>query len=351
MKRLMVLLLLVPLAFAAWQSVAAMAMATSAILLAGIYIIGFGLSISELQILAKEEFFQLIALMVMIAALWGGDGILNSVSTNMAFAGDAGTMQNASVIILADWRANVSSALGGLAAMDQSISIEASKGGQCNIFGIGYSVSGCGGYSMLAAPLSMAGGIVGFAIAEIASMERLVQISMNYALNFILPLGILLRTFKMTRGAGGFMIALAVSMHIMLPAGIIFNSMLAETFLADQATLAEEGKTPEYPPVPAEATIMECTGMDTGVIGDSEGISTAVKTYGLAASVDTSTNEGKAVTSYLNMRNALRSYLYAMLIEATMGPILALLLMVASLRALTSIAGAEVDVSAVSRFI
>ncbi len=346
MKRLMVFLLLVPLAFAAWQSVAAMAMVTSAILLAAVYIVGFGLSISELQILAKEEFFQLLALMVMIAALWGGDGILNSISTNTAFTGGAPTMQNASFVILEGWSSDVKDALAGLAHMDQNISVEASKGGQCNIFGMGYSISGCGGYSMLAAPLSMAGGIVGFAMAEIAAMERLVQISIDYALNFILPLGILLRTFKMTRGAGGFMIALAVAMHIMLPAGIIFNSMLAQTFLADSTASADYAA-----PLDKSVSITACDSMDTMTLGDSDSISKKVKSDGLDASVDTSTNEGRAVNSYLNMRNALKGYLYAMVIEATMGPILALLLMVASLRTLTSIAGAEVDVSAVSRFV
>jgi hypothetical protein len=40
-----------------------------------------------------------------------------------------------------------------------------------------------------------------------------------------------------------------------------------------------------------------------------------------------------------------------MLAKATLGPVLALLMMMAGIRTLTSIAGAEVDVSAISRFV
>ncbi|MDD5171782.1 MAG: hypothetical protein PHF60_01980 [Candidatus ainarchaeum sp.] len=342
MKKLMLLLLLVPLAFATWQTVAAMAIITSAALLAGVYILGFGLGINELQILAKEELFQLIALMVMMVALWGGDGILNGISVSPEFAGESATMQDASLEILDAWTADVEATLNEMKSMDKAISVEASRGGQCSLFGMGYSVTACGGYSMLAAPLSMAGSISGFAMAEVAAMRRLVEITIDYGLSFILPLGIILRTFKMTRGAGGFLIALAVSMHIMLPAGIIFNSMLAETFLADSVASAD------YPSSPQGVTIMECEPLNTrGSIGDS--IVTAFASLG--TNIDTDSNEGKAAQAYKDMRGSIRSYLYVLLIEATIGPIIALLLMIGSLRALSVAAGTDVDVSAISRFV
>jgi hypothetical protein len=344
MKKLMLLLLLVPLAFAGWQTVAAMAIITSGALLAAVYIIGFGLGINELQILAKEELFQLLALMVMMVALWGGDGILNGISTSPEFAGDSDTMQEASLDILDDWKANVTSALNAMKDVDKAVSVEGSRGGQCSLFGMGYSVSACGGFSMLAAPLSMAGNIAGFAMAEVAGMRRLVEIAMEYGLSLILPLGIILRTFKMTRGAGGFLIALAVSMHIMLPAGIIFNSMLAETFLDDDD--ASEGY--EETPQGIDMTDLECEPMNTrGSIGDS--IVTAFVSGGTNIEMDS--NEGKAANAYNDMRGSIRSYLYALLIEATMGPIIALLLMIGSIRALSAAAGADVDVSAISRFV
>jgi hypothetical protein len=62
-------------------------------------------------------------------------------------------------------------------------------------------------------------------------------------------------------------------------------------------------------------------------------------------------NERRSVGTYCMLRSYIRGYLYLMLAKATLGPVLALLMMMAGIRTLTSIAGAEVDVSAISRFV
>jgi len=351
MKKLMLLLLMVPLAFAAtgWEPIAAMAIFISGTLLAAVYIVGFGLGISELQMIAKEELFQLIALLIIIAALTGTNGILNGISTNAAFKSDASSMQDLGLDVVGTWNESLSTALGNLATMDKAISIEGSAGGQCSILGMGYSVSGCGGYSMLATPLSMAGGIAGFAVAEVSAMERLLEITKKYALSFILPLGIILRTFKMTRGAGGFLIALAVSMHIMLPAGAIFGEMLAVTFLDDSAASAG------YEDDPGTVSMGTCNPLETESVSGFKSMTNSILEAdgpGLPdASIGSGTNDGKAMNAYKKMRAKLKDYLFTMLIRATLGPVLALLLMMSGLRALSAIAGADVDVSAISRFV
>lgn len=326
MKRMVLFLLLVPMAFAAWQSVAALAMGISLTILTILFMVGFGFGIDSLKMMAKEEFFQLIALGVLMVALIGTDSILNAISTNEAFIeGSATTMQETAGNILDSSLTNMTTVMNNIGTYDMNASLEASKASQCSISGMGYTVSSCGGYTMLAAPISMAGGIAGFAIGELSAMKKLVEVSDAYALSLLLPVGIVLRTLKITRGAGGLLIALGISMHIMLPAGVIFNAMLAATFAAD--TTASSG----YPAAPAIITIAECKPEQTAlVVGES--------------------NEDRAVKAFTDLRSNLKTYLFQVMIMATLGPVISLLMLAGSIRALTSLAGAEVDVSAISRF-
>ncbi|MCI0503743.1 hypothetical protein L0Y65_03460 [Candidatus Micrarchaeota archaeon] len=329
----LLIILMAPVAFAAWQGTAAVAIMTSAGILGIIYMIGMGFGINELQMTAKEEFFQLIAMMVMIALLVGGDSILNAISANPAFSGSGSTtLQGAANASIDITLANVTALMDSIAETDHDAAIEGSKASSCSILGMGYSVSGCGSYTMLSAPLSMAGGITGFAVGELYTMKRLIELSTAFAFPFLLPLGIVLRTFKFTRGAGGLLIALAISLHILLPMGVIFNDMLGATFL-DPPGAADDALSAPYQAGLQNVTL-ECNPGATGEewwSGDS--------------------NAANAVRGYHALRDNLRVYLFTMLVQATLGPVLALLMMSTGLRTLTSLAGAEVDVSAISRFV
>ncbi len=332
MKKTLLLLMLLPLAFAApWQGTAALAVAASAGLLAVLYMAGMGFGISEFQMMAKEEFFQLIALGVMLAALVGTNSLIDGISTSPALtdctrAGGCATLQDAAGYSLATSLGTLSATFASIAEFDMDVSVATSKASQCSIMGVGYSISSCGGYSLLATPLSMAGGIAGFAMGELYAMKRLVGVSAQYALSLLLPLGIILRTFRLTRGAGGLLIALAISLHIVLPAGVVFNDMLAATFMGTGLPAAQLSLTAPYKGSPSSMDI-DC---DAQAIGSGE--------------------KG-AVDSYNGLRGDLRKYLYVMLVLATLGPVISLLMFAASLRALTSLAGAEVDVSALARFV
>ncbi len=327
--RLMIALLFlmaVPLSFAAWQTTAAMAIMISAGFLGVLFMVGMGLGINELQITAKEEFFQLIALMIMMVLLVGGDSVINSISENPDLTGGAPTLQAAAIQSVDTTLGGVTALMSSIAGTDRAAAQEGSKASQCSILGMGYSVSGCGSYTMLATPLSMAGGITGFAVGELYTIKRLIQLSVGFAFPFLLPLGIVLRTFKFTRGAGGLLIALAISLHIMLPLGIIFNDMLGATFLDPPGTVNDALATP-YTGSPGSVDL-DCNPGDTG-----------------------DDNLDNAVNGYRTLRSNIRKYLYTMLVQATLGPVLALLMMATSLRVLTSIMGAEVDVNVISRFV
>jgi len=320
---------MVPMAFAAWQNIALLAFGISAGLLAVIYMVGFGFGLNEMQMMAKEELVQLIVFGLLLATLVGGDSILNSISTNEGLAQGSATMQDAATLIIDDIIDDSGEIMDQISSYDLQISREASKSSQCSIMGMGYTVSGCGGYTVLAAPLSIAGNIVGFSIGELSAMKRLIQITKEFALNLLLPLGIVLRTVKFTRGAGGLLIALGVALYIMLPAGIIFNEMMAATFLDDDDEFDAELV---YGPAAPTANIAECNAGD-------------------AASLTTTGNEDNAKEAYRGLRSDIRKYIYTALVRATLGPVISLLLVAASIKAITSLAGAEIDISAISRFV
>ncbi len=323
-KILLVLLLLIPLAFASWQSVAAMAIIISMTLLAAVFAVGMGIENETLKALSKDEFYQLIVLALLMVILLGTDGILDAISQSSALTQGQPTIQDAAIVSLDDTYQNLSKCLNTISGTDNSIAIEASKGCSCQLTGGGYSVSACGGFPMLSTPFSMSGSIVGYAIAEVASAKKIITLTKDFALVLFLPLGIILRTFRFSRGAGGFLIAFGISAYILMPAGIIFVDMLNEQFMSDEGA----GYRDEYSN-PGGIDVKKCDPCETA--------------FG--------SNSDKAVDAYGNLRANLKKYLYIILLKATLGPAVALLLFAGGLKALSGLFGAEVDVSAITRFV
>ncbi len=330
-KLVLVLLLIFSLSFATWHTYAVAAIFISLGLLAVILMVGIGFDIREMQILAKDEFYQLLILALLMLVLFGTDGILNALASNAAFARGQDTLQDAAVASLNDTLAGLSDYLANdIADADLEIMKQSSQVSACYVIGGGYSVTACGGYSMLSTPLAMAGSLMGYAIAEGAAIKKLILISQEFAFILILPLGIILRTFRFTRGAGGFLIALAISMYILIPGGIVFADMLHEEF-EYQVTASDAPAHLSESEIYLEATagidVIECD---------------AANPWGGA--------EEDAVTTYNRMRLELKKYIYIMLVKATIGPVIAILLFISGLRALTALFGAPVDVSILGRF-
>jgi hypothetical protein len=322
-KALLALFLLVSASFAAWQNTAALAIVTSLILVAVVYMIGFGFGVDTLTAMAKDEVYQLIALAIMVAALFGANGFIDALSSNPDLAHGSATLQAAALASLDDSITKLSAAYADVRAADKNVGIAGSQGLSCNLQHIGYFVSGCGGFTMLAGPFSLAGSIMGFALGELNAIHRLIELAVAYALPLLLPLGIVLRTFRFTRGAGGLLMALAISIHILLPAGIVFVDMLGDSFLASTGMDAYQPKDANL-----RGMSVECR---PGDISDE--------------------NSDRAIGVYNSLRSAIKSYMYLIFVKATLGPVVAVLMMSAGIRAMTALAGAEVDVSALARVV
>jgi len=320
---LLMLFLLASFSFAAWESVATLAIVTSLILIGLVFAIGKGFGVDILKVTAKDELYQVVALAILIAILFGANNIIDAISTNPTLSGEQANMQTTALVSLNSTIKNLSSAYSDVTAVDKEIGIAAAEVLSCQLMNIGYSVSGCGGFSMLASPFSLAGSIMGFALGELSGIYKLIELSLSYGLSLLLPIGIILRTFKLTRGAGGFLIAVGVSMHILLPVGILFVDMLGDSFISDPSVPSEYKSTAGL-----SGVSVSCDAGDTG-----------------------DDNSDGAISAYKSLRSAMKSYIFLVLIKATLGPVVSLLMMTAGIRYLSALAGAEVDVSALSRVI
>ena len=321
-------LLLISPVYAGWETTAELALITSVGILGITYMLGMAFTVPELIAVAKEELMQVVALGVMIALFFGTNGLINSISTNqdLVVQAHSTTLQQAA-------KSQIDSAIGGISGQfniiaenDQKVSTEASSASSCSIMGTGYTVSYCGGFTMLASPLSMSGSAVGFAIGELSAIKRLIAIAEAAALPLLLPAGIILRTFKLTRGAGGLLIAVAISMHILLPLGVLFNEIIAKSFFDSTDPLVASYKnTP---------TTLDISCSDAASLIQFQG-----------------TGEKNAVEAYSALRGDIKKYLYQIIVRGTVGPILSLIIMTMGIRSISALAGSEIDITPISRFI
>jgi hypothetical protein len=346
-KLALMMIALMPLVFAAWQSLAGMAIMISIGILAILFMVGMGFQVRELQMMAKEELYQVIAAAFLVILLIGSDGILNLISQNAAFTGGQDSLQDNAIASIENTIGILGSYFEGLITIDNWISEQSSKTFRCSIMMVGYTVSGCGGYSMINPPVSMAGSIIGFALGELAAVGNLIELTSNYAMVLLLPAGIILRTLKVTRGAGGLLIAFAISAHIMLPLGIIFVDMMAENFISydddlswvDSSVLNITDYTNSDGEIAESLSSVnddyDCEPENTGSLGEGPELN----------------NEQRAKRAYDQLRGDMKKYVFVVLVKATLGPIIAILMFIGSLRALTSLAGAEVDVTGLAKVI
>jgi hypothetical protein len=329
MRKLALLLLaFFSLAFAGWETTAVLAIVTGLTILALFFMLGHATQSETLTFMAKDELYQLLAVAILVGLFAGSSGVIDLLSKGLS--PNTSTLQAAALASLKQTLGTVKSDFSAMRDADNEVGIEASKGLSCNVMGVGYFVSGCGGYAMLQAPFSLVGSIFGFAIGELSAIIQLITLSDNYALTLILPFGILLRTFKITRGAGGLLLGLAISMHLLLPAGIIFTDYFSDAFLKYDGSITgvDASIVTPYKPGSGNLDVEGCTPGDTGT-----------------------TNEDGAIETYDAFRDSIRAYLYNILMKATLGPVIALLMFVGGIRAISALGGAEIDVSALGRVV
>ncbi len=318
MKYLIFLLLFVSSSFA-WLEIAGATLILSTIILAIIYAVAIGFSLNELKIVAKEELYQIVATAILIALLFGGESFLEAISQNtyLVTVPGATSIQDASLKIIEEYVSGLSSSLSQVQVWDTTAAREGSSTFSCYTTSAAYfSYRPCPGYSMFGPAFAVAGGILGMAIAVLQSMYNIIGVAEEIAFTVLLPFGILLRTFKFTRGAGGLFIAFSIAIYLIVPLGVIIGNEVVKSF--------EESDYASYYELSKEDPVFSCGVIDT---------------------------TGSIEAAFGRLVRNIRYYVSIVLFKGIFVPLVATLAFASSLSALSSAMSAEVNVSSLARFI
>lgn len=296
-----------PMAMTNWQNMAVLAITVALMVLGLLYALGHIFDSNELKFLAKDEFAQIFWTMFLVGAFASFQG---------AYIGFSQEASNT----ISDMQSTLSTLNDKLGGAAMEVGEEGSKSIYCSFSAVGFGTAACGGYRMLAPLLSQAFQLTATAFAELNAMKFLMDSANTWLMNLLFPLGVFLRTFKYTRGAGNSLIATSMAFYVVLPAAI--STM--HDFTDDAKGSLNIGDVSSL-----SIDIEECDEYD--IEGDG--------------------NADKALTSFTNAMNVSEPLLYYALIEITLSIVVSLAVTVASIRYITKIAGAEVDVSALGRLI
>jgi len=344
MKSLFALLLLVAFAFAdsssppGWMgyvSISGIALLASAMLLIAIYLAGIAANSNEMKFLAHEEFYQWIITALMVGAFLGAVSFSNSLSNGVAeslgFPGES-TLFIANEIVKND-TVMLSQINMNIVSLANKIGTEASRSAFCSLQGVGIALAGCGGFRMLSTPLTLSSNAVAAGFAELSVMSLLLSIGGTTAVSVLLPAGIFLRIFKFTRAAGGFLIALGVTLHLVLPLAIVFTNVVIEKFVDTNPEYSWNDKIPDV----KSCNPWNVLEKDLSVSLDFGGGDT------------TGNNIDTEIDLFKKLVKLIDNYIFQILIKITMKMVISILVMVTAVKYLSSLAGAEIDIMAMAK--
>lgn len=339
MKKFLILFLmfsLVSLSFAAWQETVALAIFASLGLLAIIYMIAFGFGIEEMKMMARDELMQLVITAVLAIAIVGAAASTDTFTSSIVEAqGVSGKNMQEYVLddilsgrILKDLEENYNNVNG----FAEKMMYESSKTEFCTFMSTGLFISACNSYSLVSPPLSVAMQAMAVSFVEMQSLYMLIDIGYKFAFTFFLPIGLFLRSLKITRGAGAFFIALGITFYFILPLVVIFMDDLDEYYQIE----AEKSPSDDIIyPAAGPLTIKKCNSASTGT------------GWGGDISME---NPNKVITAFnSSLFPNLDAYIYQVFVRVNITLFVAVFAMATSIRWLTSVLGAEVDVSAIAR--
>jgi len=357
LKNIVLMVLLCGVAFASapeWTGVALTGLFASLSIIGIIYMLAIGFSLNDLRFLANEEFYQLIVTALMIAFLFGAEAGLNNI-----FSSIAPNLQDAGISTIDNSISGQVGAFGTIKAFAVDLVPQSTKSMYCGLNGAGFSVAPCGSFSALIPPITLSLQALGLSIAELSSLRTLASFGKQYAFTMLLPIGILFRTLRFTRGAGALFIGLAVSLYLFLPLTLIFMDEMTALDMPDTSHLdlpepdcnvtafAKES----YNPLDLGSMVWSgiSSGIDTAELDTEAVYQDILGTAGIGSSGFDYTNAARAV-GYLDVMIARTpGFLYLFLVRGTLLTAVSLMALFTTFKYVSKLAGAEVDISALMR--
>lgn len=337
MKKLLIFLLLFSLSFAAdgdlgWTSLAFIAAFTALGLLIILYLASYLFDSREMRLIATGEIYQVAAAMLLIVfflilqtnfdAMIGGPLAEMFSTPDFQVTSLMGAAKSVSQGI-SDYQWGELKSLNNKIAMP--LGSMASISGTCSFLGTTFTVPGCIGIQVPSSSITFAMNALVSALLVQNSQVMLLNLAQNFFFPVLFPIGIFLRCFQFTRGAGGFLMALAVAFYFVYPATILVTKGMMDMV---------EMPDPDYPTISAPGEDVDWGSFE--VEGDCNPLD-----------MDPSYTT-RQVNNVLD-DDMMSPILYYFFVGGLFTTMLNIIVTLSTVRGLGAILGAEVDVSALAR--
>lgn len=280
------------------------------------------MSMEPLRSIIRDEMLQLLATaaiaFAMLGVTMGIDSymvpLLSAAGNQTADYADIGTAMSAANSKLIDLGTGTAGALNSIGAASIGIGREASKSIFCNFLGVGFTLVNCSPLNAFRGSLTSAAFTTSVALADTYAQQYILSLARTYAFTFLIPLGLFLRCFKVSRQAGGALIAIGFGFYTVYPTVILATDALLH------------GSPPGVSNVPAPA---ECHPEEPNV--------------------DESLGQFNAYAGQITNFEMVRNLAYFVLVRVLFMSILNLIITLGFIRAFAHIIGSDIDVSGLAR--
>ena len=223
-----------------WEAAALTAVAVSFGIIAIALAVGIGFHYKRLEEWAKAEMYEIFISGVIVGVLIAFVGVLFDISTNLAGGNPLDIAHNCLALMLYDTASIFLSVflynmyISALASLQLGffIPITITPVTPILTIRIGSFISPWAGFSGLALGIDTIFNLISAMIGLLLAEEVLLDFFRVVMLKYFLPLGVLMRTFSITRVAGSTIIAVAISAYIVYPLAIIYTTQLYNSFKA-----------------------------------------------------------------------------------------------------------------------
>jgi len=285
------------------------------------YMASYAFGAPQLRAVLQDELLQILATGAVALTLVGTQAVVDEyVVATLQASGAAGSgingVMDAAAQKINDLAAGTSGALSNMQDVSMALGKEASKGVFCNFMGVGFSLSNCSPLNAYRGSLTASAFTATVALSDTYAQSYILSLARSYGFTVIIPLGLLLRCFRASRGAGGALIAIGFGFYTVYPAVI----------LATDNLLHGPGAPPGAPTLP---TVGTCDPMETSV----------------SKSLSEFTDYGDQLTDY----TATKAMAYFVLVRVLFLSILNLIITLGFIRAFAHMIGSDIDVSGLAR--
>jgi hypothetical protein len=240
MKKLLMLLTLFSLCFATdgdmgWQVFAFLGAFIALMVLLIIYMLSYLVDSREMRLLATQELYQIGIALVFIVLFTVLQTLLDTYVSGPL--GETFSTADFEVETLMDGAKAVSQGIADyewqtLQTLTNDVTIPlgslASLSATCSFLGTTFSYPGCIGIQVPTTSMIFATNVLMSALLVQNSQTMLLNLAENFFFPVLLPIGIFMRSFQFTRGAGGLLIAIAFAFYFIFPFAVIMTKGMVD---------------------------------------------------------------------------------------------------------------------------